>query len=268
MSKTDITVIMPIFNLDETSFKNAITSIENQLVKPDEIILVVGKESSDIKLIEKSLEELKVKLTYRTIINDGDTGFQSQMNFGVSKCETIWFTYLEQDDELSSIWLKNVVKYREVYDDVTVFLPLVIDVTEGTKEVPSDIVGLTNEAVWAAEFSDEMGILDNGALIKHQNFSFDGMVMMKEVYEEFGGIKTNIKLTFMYEFLLRITNESVRVMVVPKIGYKHVNMRTGGLFETLKDELTPDEARWWLATARREYFHIEDRNVKYEKLIA
>jgi hypothetical protein len=92
------------------------------------------------------------------------------------------------------------------------------------------------------------------------------MVMLKEVYQDFGGIKNNMKLTFMYEFLLRITNESVKVMVIPKIGYKHVNLRTGGLFQVLKSELTPDEARWWLATAKREFYHLQDRDLKYENL--
>ena len=125
---------------------------------------------------------------------------------------------------------------------------------------------MSNEAVWAAEFSDEMGILDNASLLKYQNFNFGGMVMLKEAYLDNGGIKESIKLTFMYEFLLRITFNSAKVMIVPKIGYKHVNLRVGGLFESYRNEMSTDEARWWLATAKREYFHIDDRKVAYEKI--
>lgn len=276
MKKTDITVIVPIFELDETLFKNALASIDNQLVKPDHVLFVVAEGSKDHKFIEKeiSIKDKKAKygLNFSIITHKGDTSFQSQMNLGVKNCPTKWFCYLEQDDELSKIWLKNVIEYRDIYDDVTIFLPLVLDVTadngnhDDNGPTGGQVIGLTNEAVWAAEFSDEMGILDNPALIKHQNFNFDGMVMMKEMYEDFGGIKNNIKLTFMYEFLLRLTNESARVMVIPKIGYKHVNMRKGGLFHNLKDAMSQDEARWWLATAKREFFHLEDRKLEYENL--
>ena len=274
MSKTDITVIVPIFELDVTLLQNAIDSIAKQLVLPDEVLFIVAEGSDDNKHLTDIIHnEKRFQWTIKT--HKGDTSFQSQMNFGVSECTTNWFCFLEQDDELSTIWLKNVVKYRDVYDDVTVFLPLVLDVTEEKDIVnedgevigrESEVIGLTNEAVWAAEFSDEIGILDNPALIKHQNFNFCGMVMMKEMYEDFGGIKNNIQLTFMYEFLLRLTNESAKVMVIPKIGYKHVNMRVGGLFHKLKEELSNDEARWWLRTAKREFYHLQDRDLKYETL--
>ena len=30
-----------------------------------------------------------------------------------------------------------------------------------------------------------------------------------------------------------------------------------------KDELSPDEARWWLSSAKKEYFHIKDREISY-----
>ena len=267
MSKTDITVIIPVFELDETLFKNALTSIDNQLVKPDNVLLVVAEGSNDHKFIKKEVlsKTKKYDLNFSVITHKDDTSFQAQMNLGVKSCKTKWFCYLEQDDELSKIWLDNVVKYRNAYDNITVFLPLVLDVTE-EENGASEVIGLTNEAVWAAEFSDEMGILDNPVLLKHQNFNFDGMVMLKEMYEDFGGIKSNIKLTFMYEFLLRLTNESAKVMVIPKIGYKHVNMRKGGLFHKLKEDLSPDEARWWLATAKREFYHLQDRELAYEKL--
>jgi glycosyltransferase involved in cell wall biosynthesis len=280
MSKTDITVIMPIFELDEKLFQNALASIDKQLVKPDSVLFVVAEGSKDHKFIKKHIMHDKevaeyIGLNFEIVAHKDDTSFQSQMNLGVKSCSTKWFCFLEQDDEISSIWLDNVVKYRDVYDDVTVFLPLVLDVTDEQDKLDEDgkvigkeseVIGLTNEAVWAAEFSDEMGILDNTALIKHQNFNFCGMVMMKEMYEDFGGIKNNIQLTFMYEFLLRLTNESAKVMVIPKIGYKHVNMRKGGLFHKLKNELSKDEARWWLATAKREFYHLQDRDLKYENL--
>ncbi|NIQ16176.1 MAG: hypothetical protein GTO02_17820, partial [Candidatus Dadabacteria bacterium] len=55
-------------------------------------------------------------------------------------------------------------------------------------------MGLTNEAVWAHEFSDEMGVIDENSLLRYQNFNFGGMVMRKDVYLENGGLKPSMKL--------------------------------------------------------------------------
>ena len=87
--------------------------------------------------------------------------------------------------------------------------------------------------------------------------------MTKEKYQEIGGIKTNMKLTFIYEFLLRATFQAVSVMVIPKFGYKHINQRDGSLFANYRNELTPMEANWWLEAAKTESFHPEDRELTY-----
>lgn len=255
--KNDITVIIPVFNLNKTLFNNAITSLKRQIELPQEVLIVVGDGTEDHNIVKDfDYGELNV-----TILNHKEsTSFATQMNLGVDACKTKWFSFLEQDDEMANIWFKNVVKYREVYPNVHIFLPLILDVNpEGM------FLGMANEAVWASEFSDEMGVLDNGALLRFQNFNFDGMVMLKEVYQEFGGIKDSIKLTFMYEFLLRLTYHSSKVMIIPKMGYKHLNLRAGGLFNKYKNEMSPDESRWWLQLAKKEYFHIKDRNIQYEK---
>jgi hypothetical protein len=263
--KSDITVIIPVHELDDSTkqyFDNAVKSVKDQIVTPDELLIVVPANSD----VEKYVSDFDYgDLTARVVKNDGATDFASQVNLGVEESTTGWFSILEFDDEYSKIWLKNAVQYREVYDDVEIFLPIVIDVnTDGA------FLGLTNEAVWASQVSDEMGILDNGTLLKYENFNFDGMVMNKETYQDMGGIKASMKLSFIYEFLLRVTYFSTRVMVVPKFGYKHVNQRPDSIFHSYQDKeggtaLTPDEARWWMSLAKKECFHQTDRNITYDK---
>ena len=255
---SNISVIIPVHEIGEATeklFETAIKSIKDQKVAPEETLVVVPKDSATHKYMKKfDFGELKV----RVIENDGDTDFASQLNCGVENCSTEWFTFLEMDDEMASIWIDNVVKYQEAYPEVDLFLPLVVDTQED-----GAFIGLTNEAVWAQSFSDELGYLDNGALLAYQNFNIDGMAMSKERYEEIGGMKSNIKLTFIYEFLLRATFQATTVMVIPKFGYKHVNQRAGSLFAQYKDELNPVEANWWLETAKKEYFHSEDRELTF-----
>lgn len=256
--KTDITVIIPIYNIDEGLLTNAIKSISRQRVKPDSVMFVVGQKEDQDKL-NKIIDE-SYGLNFDIITHESSSGFASQLNIGVKNCKTKWFVFLEQDDEIGDIWIKNVIKYRAAYPDTQIFLPMVLDVNPDGR-----FLGFTNEAVWASQFSDEMGILDNSALLRYQNFNIDGMAMLKDAYEEYGGMKESIKLSFINEFLLRFTFNSCKVMIIPKLGYKHVNNREGSLFDQYKKEMSMDESRWWLSLAKKEYFHVRDRNVLYEK---
>ena len=90
------------------------------------------------------------------------------------------------------------------------------------------------------------------------------MVVKKEVYEEYGGLKNNVKLTFTYEFLLRMTYFSVPVMVIPRLGYKHTNNREGSLFVEYKNTIDVLESKFWVNKAKKEYFFTEDREITYE----
>ena len=89
--------------------------------------------------------------------------------------------------------------------------------------------------------------------------------MKKSIYEDFGGFKASIKLTFIYEFLLRMTFKAIKVMVIPRFGYKHMNQRPDSLFSSYKDYMTPVEAKWWLAQAKKEYYFTKDRSITYQE---
>ena len=77
-----------------------------------------------------------------------------------------------------------------------------------------------------------------------------------------------MKLTFVYEFLLRMTYNSVKIMTIPRIGYKHSNLRDGSLFWDYKFgdmKLSEQEVKFWVSTAKKEYFFVDDRNIKYSE---
>lgn len=259
----NISVILPVHQLDDATkplLDNAIKSIERQKVRPSEVLIVAAKDKELLTYLN-GLDLGEIKDITKIIENEGDTGFAAQMNLGVEKASGEWISFIELDDEYSSIWFKNVEIYANAYDDVELFLPIVVDVDKDRR-----FIGFTNEAVWAAEFSDELGFLDNNALATYQNFNFDGMVIKKDVYQDLGGIKESMELTFMYEFLLRLTYNDIKVMTVPKLGYKHINQREGSLFHSYTKSLTPDESRWWLSTAKKESFFNYDRKITYTKI--
>ena len=259
----DITVIIPVHKTDEGELdllKVAIKSVRDQLVRP-ETLMIVGPKN-----IKKEIDSQDFgSLDYVFTENSGDTDFASQMNLAAESCKTDYFSLLELDDELSRIWIKNVKEYMKHYEDVNVFLPLITNVDKD-----NTFIGWTNEPVWAMNFSEETGFLSLEALLSYPNFNIDGMVIETEFFLEIGGFKKNIKLTFIYEFLLRAIFMDARMLTVPKIGYKHLNMREGGLFYNYKnhpDLLIPaNEGSFWLETAKKEYFFTEDREIVVKDL--
>ena len=266
MAKTDLTVIIPVHTVEGDTIKwltKAIESVKQQKVKPDVLLII----TADDKEVTSEIKKIKLgslsKITKITTNDTGNTDFCSQVNFGVSKVKTQYFSVLELDDEYSNIWIDNFVKYKTYYDDVSLFLPIVVDT-----DIAGRYISTTNEAVWALQFSDEMGVLDNGSLLDYPNFSFTGGVMKKADYEEIGGFKSSMRLTFIYEFLLRVTYNDLKVMTIPKFGLKHTNMRPGSLFYDYKNGdnvVTTDEGRFWMDTAKKEYFFTEDRKITFEE---
>lgn len=258
----DLTVVLPIKSALAKDFSelftNALASVKNQKTTIKEILIVATKEEH----LQEYLKSFDFeKLNHRIITWDGEPSFADQINFGITNSESEWVSILEFDDEYASIWFDNVSKYSKYYDDVDVFLPVVVDTNE--KGV---FAGFTNEAVFAANFAQEMGYLTNDILQDYQNFQTSGMVFRKKVYEEFGGFKPSIKLTFVYELFLRWTYNSVKIMSIPRIGYKHSNMREGSLFWNYKngdDRMLDEEVKFWVQAAKKEYFFTEDRSIKY-----
>lgn len=259
----DVTVVLPIKSslprdFDEY-FGRAIQSLQNQKTGFKELLIVASQEEQ----LNNYLNEFDFgDLPHRIIKWVGESNFASQVNFGIENSSSEWITVFEFDDEYSAIWFDNVKKYTQYYPNVHAFMPVVVDVDE--KGV---FAGFTNEAVFAANFSQEMGFLTNDILQDYQNFQSAGMVFKKSVFDDFGGFKSSIKLTFVYEFLLRLTYNSVVMMTIPRFGYKHTNMREGSIFWNYKngtERMVDDEVKFWVQTAKKEYFFKEDRTIKYD----
>tara|TARA_R110002126_G_scaffold106974_3_gene242208 strand:+ start:1886 stop:2695 length:810 start_codon:yes stop_codon:yes gene_type:complete len=267
MSNT-VTTIIPVHKLEENEkdyFAKAIASIREQKKLPTKVMVVVPKDSEVKKTLESFDYGDKVKSILSIVENEGETDFCSQINFGVSKVETEWFSILEFDDEYSKIMFDNFYKYSNYYDEVEVFLPIVLDAN-----VDGKFIHFSNEPVWAKDFSDKLGFLDNDALLNYPQFQISGGVYKKEAFDTVGGLKPGIKLQFAYEFLLRMTYYDKKVMTIPKVGYKKTNMRPSALFYGYymgENKLRPDEAKWWFNQAKKECYFKQDRGITYEEEI-
>jgi hypothetical protein len=271
MKKTNLTVIIPVHSVANTEtktfdelFDTALSSINANEIKPEKV-LIVRCNCMDVDAKLSTIDFSKYDLNIEIIANDGETDYQTQINFGARHVETEYMSILEFDDEVSPTWYKNVDEHIKAYGDVEMFLPIINDVTED-----GNFIGLSNEAVWAYNFTDTLGQLDLDTLLEYPNISPCGMVIKTQIYNEINGLK-QIKLTFNYEFLLRFLKNGYRIMVIPKIGYKHVNMRVLSLFwlyknsASVEDKIEPKEALFWMETAKKEYLFNDDRYITYEE---
>jgi len=255
----NITVILPIHTLSDDykeMLNNSLSSIED--FHNDVKVSIVCPTS-----LKKELKDLSNKLEINIVANKGETDFCSQVNLGIDNCDTEWFTILEVDDEFKPIWLKSMNEYSRVFTDVSVFLPIVKDIN-----VEGKFINYTNESAWAYGFTDMQGFIDNEVLLDFQNYQTSGGLFKTQVIKDNGKFKENIKLTFIYEFLLRLTHNGVRIMTVPKAGYQHVNLREDSLFWRYKNDekmiLSENEVKFWLDTAKKEFFFKNKRDVNYQ----
>ena len=261
--KFDVSVILPINSSKQRDFDilfdRAVKSLQIQLTDINELVIVHTDEDG----LKSKLEGYDYSgVTVNFIENKGDFDFSSQVNLGVKNAKSKWVSILEFDDEYSSIWFKNVNRFIKAYPEVDAFLPLVVDTDE-----KGMFVGFTNEATFAASLNSEIGYLTNDVLMAYQNFQSSGMVIKKETYLENGGFKSSMRLTFVYEFLLRLTYNSVNIMTIPRIGYKHMNLREGSIFWNYKngnEKISDKEVSFWIESAKKEHFFTSDRNIKFE----
>lgn len=253
-----VTVILPIHKLDDSyneMLKNAVNSVETFY---DDVILMIVCPNNLLDTINNM--DLSNKLEINVLSHSDDTSFPSQVNKGIEECKTEWFSILEVDDEYKNIWLKSMFEHVNEYPDVEVFLPVVRDINSDGK-----FISFTNEANWAYGFTEKQGFLDNEVLLDFQNYQISGGLYKTSTIKEMGMLKSNIKLTFPYEFLLRLTHHGVKVFTVPRIGYQHVNFREDSLFWKYKNDdtekLTEKEVKFWLETAQKEFFFKNKRDI-------
>jgi len=265
-----ISVIVPIIECNDTTtplLTKAIESIAKQEGSPLPSIHVVFPAAIEADVIawrDSMVGLYQDKLNFVLIKNEGKTDYQSQVNLAVDVANTEYFSVLEFDDEYSTTFFKNANKYVQAYPDVDAFLTMMIEVNEKNEGIK-----LTNETVWSQQFvgeNGEMGFLNTKALKQYTDFKLSGAVIKKSEFKNLGGYKSNIKLTFMYEFLLRALNNASKIYSMPKIGYKHLATREGSLFDTYQKNMPVPERKFWFDTANKEANFMNDRVIDMSRL--
>lgn len=248
----DIVVIIPLHDFND-EINNLLDRAIKSVPENIEIRLSYPKE------IKAKLTNIKNNRILQHYVSEDKKDFASLVNQAVGN--SVWFSILEFDDEYTEKWFKNVMDYIEYNPDVSIFMPL----TEIYDFDNNKFMSYGNEAPWASSFSDTIGFIDNNVLQDYFDFYVTGSVFNTNDWLNYGGLKPSIKISFWYEFLLRMTYNNKKVMVIPKIGYKHYLGRTNSLLNIYKETVNETESNWWFDLAKQEYFFKNDRNKVYEK---
>ena len=248
----ELTIIIPLHKYDQTIgqyLNRALQSIENQVEKPSNILIVAPKEVTDILKQAPDTTSIGIKL----IENEGETDYCSQINLGVKNVATKYFSILEYDDYYQNKWFKNVKEYIQFKPDFSFFLPV-----SKLVDVEDNEICLANEIMWSLSFVNELGNIDPEILQSFYDFLTAGGVFRTDDFNEIGGLKPSIKLSFWYEFLLRAGNNGVKTFVIPKTGHIHTIEREGSLLSELT-QMSEKEKLFWLELAKKEYYFKNDR---------
>jgi hypothetical protein len=267
----NITVIIPVHEYNDqisNRLDKAIESVRKQekIAELPQIIVVYAAaiEEGMLGYQQSLLIKYPEGINILFIKNEGKTDYQSQVNFAVESITTDYFSVVEFDDEYAITFFKNAEIYTKAYPEIDILLSMMIEVNEKNEGIK-----ITNETVWAQQFvgeNGEMGYLNAKALQQYTDFKLSGAVIKKSEFKNLGGYKSNIKLTFMYEFLLRALNNACKVFSIPKIGYKHLATREGSLFDTYLKTMPINERKFWFETANKEANIMNDRLIDMSRL--
>jgi hypothetical protein len=252
----NLTVIIPIHQFNDeikTYLTKAIDSVYRQSETTCDILLVAPSDT--ISELNGLYNDERIKL----LTNESDSDYCSQINFAVKHVKTKFFSILAFDDQYSNTWFKNVEKYVNYLPEYSIFLPIVNYV-----DIDENIVGSMNEIIWAMSFSNEIGVIDADTLKSYYDFSPNGAVFITKDFIDVGGLKPSIKLSFWYEFLLRATNQNIKIYVIPRNGYYQIVGREGAMMEVQSKTMKEAERAWWIELASKEYYFKQERKKSYK----
>lgn len=244
----DITVIIPF---KETKNKDSVELLKRAIASCGKNHIIVVVPDKDFK---ESLGK-NVKVLFVENVK-GYTEPSYLINAAVESCSTEWFALLQFNDTFEDFWFAEFERYADANPATSIFMPLTEAVdTEGKT------IGYQNEIAWASSFVNNLGELDVDALNAYYLFTPWGAVINKDNFIKDGELKPSMKISYLYEFLLRSANEGHSIYVIPKAGYKHlINKEKAPV-----GDMSREETEWWFDLAKKEYYFKNDRNKTFDE---
>jgi len=298
-----ILTILPLNKVEESLLSECAYSLANQDFSADVLVLNNGLGEDELKVVKNILDKPTVRTKSKKedgeieeqvieseksvnyVIENTDKDifaalFNEGFNYAVANGYE-WITIIEHDDVLSKYTHKIFVEHMEEMDEVQGFLPMLREISSG------NFIGFFNEASWSEGLAEVAGFTDLQLLLRFSCLNITGGVYNVEAIKEYAEvddngvykpIKESIKLSYVYEFFLRMVYNDLKFYTIPRIGYEHRIDRINDIVDSFsskipkdltnrtseKGGMTMEEIKFWIDLSKKEYFFDDDRNTEYE----
>lgn len=298
-------VVMPIKKVTDIFLKECSYSLAQQNQPVDLLVLYGGESDEELNSIrtilnkpsiiinekkdldgpvEQKLVESTNSLNYvieKTNSHTFQKLFNEALNYAIlNKYE--YFSVIESEDVVDVNWYSTAMRYASKKTDKDGFMPLMRENSNG------NYIGFFNEACWVDGYAEVAGVFDLQLLMRYNCVNITGAVFKTdsikkystEIDGQFKAIKEDFKLTYSYEFFLRMIYDDLKFFTIPRVGYEHrIDIpseiidpfsskvpRNISAWPEEKGGMTPEEIKFWNDAARKEYFiGRHDRPIKFEK---
>lgn len=298
-----ILVIVPVNRINDVFLNECAYSLAQQNQPIDVLVLQNNLNDADVSVLSKILDTPTIHFSVPKEDGSGQESktltAEKKLNYIIEKTEKTtfqevfneafnyavingyeMFSVVESEDVVDTNWYSNVIKYSTAKPDYNAFLPLTREVSNG------NFIGFFNEACWSEGLAEVAGVFDLQLLMRFNCMNITGIAFktesLKEYSEDADGvykpIKETVKISYAYEFFLRMVYNDLKFFTIPKVGYEHridLVSDTVDFFSSKvprdvtskpieKGGMTVDEFRWYNDLAKKEYFFDEDRKIVYK----
>lgn len=196
--KPKISIVVPMYNTDETFFEELVESLEKQTYSNWELCLVDGSEEKNENL--KKYYEGKENIKYKFL--NSNKGISENTNEAIKLATGDFIGFLDHDDILSQDCLYEVVKTINKIKNVDFIY---------SDEDKIDEQGERFEPYFKPDFSPET--------LECNNYITHFVVVKKDLLKKIGNLNSKFNGAQDFDFVLRATEKANKVIHISKILY-------------------------------------------------
>lgn len=196
-----ISVVMPVYNIDQIWLEKAIDSVNLQQYENWELCIVDDASTSPrIKGTLQSYADADERI--RVCYLDKNLGIAGASNAALSLASGSYVALLDHDDELTPDSLQEVVSVISKRPDTDLIY---------TDEDKIDLDGMCSDPVCKPDWSPELFLT--------YNYLCHLIVCRKEIIDRAGGFRKGFDGSQDYDLLLRVTEITDKIVHIPKVLY-------------------------------------------------
>lgn len=209
LSKGKATIIVPVFNTALSYIEELIFGINNQTLRPAEVIFVDDASAPDYHEQLQATVKSHLQVPYRVVRHAFNKGLAGARNTGVAATETEFVINIDSDDVPMNDFVRDIVAALHANNDHVAAVPYLAAFDDAT---PFNVLRFNTytyrplgDGVVASQIDNHLG---------HANAGF-----RTEAVREFGGWDESSKAMWEdWAFFLKLTSAGRKIAIIPKVG--------------------------------------------------